>query len=81
MIRSGRRARRKKRNASCALRSAGVKEQTLGQLPKAAPAKLAVARRLRAETTVSLKWIATRLRMGTWTYLNNRLHMERRASR
>ena len=64
-----------------ALGSAGVKEQALGQLPKAAPAKLAVARRLRAETTVSLKWIATRQRMGTWTYLNNRLYMERRASR
>lgn len=64
-----------------ALRQAGLKEQTLGQLPKAAPAKLAVARRLRAETTVPLKWIATRLQMGTWTYLNNRLYWERRAGR
>jgi hypothetical protein len=64
-----------------ALRTAGLKERALGQLPKAAPAKLAVARKLRAETTVPLKWIAQRLRMGSWTYLNNRLYWARRASR
>ena len=64
-----------------ALRSAGLKERALGQLPKAAPAKLAVARKLRAETTVPLKWIAQRLQMGTWTYLNNRLYWDRRARR
>jgi hypothetical protein len=56
---------------------AGMKEHKLAELPKAAPAKLAVARRLRAETTVPLKWIASRLRMGTWTYLNNRLYWDR----
>jgi hypothetical protein len=28
-----------------------------------------VARRLRQETTMSLKWIADRLHMGSWTYV------------
>ena len=30
---------------------------------------------------VPVKWIANRLQMGTWTYLNNRLYWERRANR
>jgi hypothetical protein len=30
-----------------------------------------VARRLRQETTMSLKWIARRLQMGNWTYVFN----------
>jgi len=64
-----------------ALREAGLKERALPELPKAAPVKLAVARRLREETTVPLKWIASRLHMGAWTYLNNRLYWDRRASR
>ena len=33
-----------------------------------------LARRLRQETTMSLKWIATRLQMGTWTYVCNLLN-------
>ena len=36
--------------------------------------KVEVAQRLRKETTVSLKWIAARLEMGTWTHLSNRLY-------
>ena len=63
------------------LRAARVKEQTLGQIPKGAPVKLAVAQRLRSETTVSLKWIAARLQMGAWTSLNNLLYRKRRAKR
>ena len=63
------------------LRAARVKEQTLKQIPKGAPVKLAVAQRLRSETTVSLKWIAARLQMGVWTSLNNLLYWERRANR
>ena len=35
---------------------------------------LKIALRLRAETTVTVKWIAERLRMGTWTYLNHLLY-------
>ena len=32
------------------------------------------ARRLRQETTMSLKWIAERLHMGSWTYVSNLLN-------
>ena len=32
------------------------------------------ARRLRQETTMSLKWIALRLHMGSWTYVSNLLN-------
>jgi hypothetical protein len=35
--------------------------------------KVAVACRLRQETTMSLKWIAQRLQMGSWTYVSNLL--------
>jgi len=35
--------------------------------------KLRIARRLRAETAVTLKWIAAELQMGTWTHVANRL--------
>jgi hypothetical protein len=36
--------------------------------------KVMMARRLRQETTMSLKWIAQRLQMGTWTYVSNLLN-------
>jgi len=36
-----------------------------------------LARRLRRETTLGLKWIAKRLHMGSWTYVSNLLHEER----
>ena len=42
--------------------------------PKGHPGKVAIARRLRQETVMSLKWIAQRLEMGTWTYVSNLLH-------
>jgi len=35
--------------------------------------KVTLARRLRAETMMTLKWIAQRLSMGTWTYVSNLL--------
>jgi putative transposase len=35
--------------------------------------KVRLARELRADTTVSLKWIAQRLEMGSWTYVSNLL--------
>jgi len=40
---------------------------------KGHPGKVAVASRLRQETTLSLKWIAPRLQMGRWTYVSNLL--------
>lgn len=36
--------------------------------------KIRIAKRLRAETTMTLKWIAQRLNMGTWTHVANRLY-------
>lgn len=36
--------------------------------------KVAVARRLREETTMSMEWIAAELQMGTWTHLNRLLN-------
>ncbi len=40
---------------------------------KGDPHKVALARRLRVETTMSLAWIAERLRMGSWSYVSNLL--------
>ena len=37
-----------------------------------------IARQLRSRTTMTLKWIAQRLRMGTWTYVSNCLGQRRR---
>jgi hypothetical protein len=45
--------------------------------PKADKIKIALARRLRKETTMSLKWIAARLQMGTWSYVFNLLAAHR----
>jgi hypothetical protein len=41
--------------------------------PKGDKAKIAMAQRLRKETTMSLKWIAARLQMGSWGYVFNLL--------
>jgi REP element-mobilizing transposase RayT len=58
---------------------AGWTEAELPLRPKGDPVKLAVATRLRRETTVTLKWITQRLAMGAWTHLNRRLYEQRRA--
>jgi hypothetical protein len=42
------------------------------------PQKVRIAARLRKETTVTLKWIAQRLHMGTWTHVSNRLYWAQR---
>lgn len=52
----------------------GWTEAELRRRRKGDAAKVAVARRLREETAVSLKWIAENLHMGTWTHVSNRLH-------
>jgi hypothetical protein len=33
-----------------------------------------MARRLRAETTTTLQWMAGRLKMGAWAHVTNWLH-------
>ena len=53
-----------------------------GELPqrkKSDPVKVALALRLRQETTLTLKWIAERLHMGSWEYLSRLLYQARRA--
>jgi hypothetical protein len=45
---------------------------------KGDPRKVKLALRLRAETAVTVKWIAARLRMGPWTHLNHLLYCHRR---
>ncbi|HVX56710.1 MAG TPA: transposase [Candidatus Saccharimonadales bacterium] len=56
------------------LRRLGWAEVDLATRPKGEARKVAIARRLRQETTMSLKWIAQRLQMGSWTYVSNLLH-------
>jgi REP-associated tyrosine transposase len=52
----------------------GWTKQELVRRKKGDALKVKLARRLRAETTVSLKWIANKLHMGTWTHVSNRLY-------
>jgi hypothetical protein len=52
----------------------GWDEDELGARRKGHWAKVLLARRLRQETTMSLKWIAQRLHMGSWTYVSNLLN-------
>jgi hypothetical protein len=55
------------------LKQRGWTEASLRQLRKGDAGKVQIARRLRAETTVTLQWIAAALAMGTWTHVANRL--------
>jgi putative transposase len=55
------------------LTTLGWTQKELQQRRKGDENKVRIARRLRKETTVSLKWIASSLLMGTWTYVANRL--------
>ena len=49
-------------------------EEELARRRKGDLKKVQIARRLRSETTMTLKWIAQRLKMGTWTHVSNRLY-------
>jgi hypothetical protein len=55
-------------------RRLGWKETDLEQHRKGDRRKVKIARRLRQETTMTLQWIADRLKMGTWAHVANRLH-------
>jgi REP element-mobilizing transposase RayT len=48
----------------------------LEALPANATVKVELARRLRRETTLSLKWIAEQLGVGSWKYLSNLVGQE-----
>ncbi len=54
-------------------------EAELRTRPKGDAAKLAMAARLRAETTQTVEWIAARLGMGTRGYLNHLLYRLRKS--
>src|SRR6266478_6190003 len=51
------------------------KEADLKEAPKTHPEKLAMAGRLRRETTLTIRQIAQRLQMGSWKSLNNKLYL------
>jgi hypothetical protein len=53
--------------------SEGVTEENLLKWRKGHPAKMKLAMKLRSETTVTVAWIAQRLRMGTRQYLDHLL--------
>ena len=55
------------------LARARIDPRTLETLPKAAPIKIRIARRLRESTTLTIKEIAARLHAGTWKSLANAL--------
>jgi hypothetical protein len=58
-----------------ALRSAGVREEQMARWRKGHPFKVKLAAKLRAETTVTVNWIADRLAMGTRGHLVHLLHL------
>ena len=58
---------------SARLKKLGWEKADLGAQRKSDPRKVALAKALRSETTMSLKWIAQRLEMGSWTHVSNLL--------
>ena len=59
------------------LEQLGWMEDDLRCRRKGDAGKVRIARRVRRETTMTLKWIADRLRMGTWTHVSNLIGPER----
>ena len=55
----------------------GWREEELAQRDKGDAGKIRIARRLRSETSVPLKWIAEELKMGSWTYVASRLNRKK----
>ena len=60
------------------LKRRGWKEEDLKARRKGDKNKVAIAARLRKETTMSLKWIADHLIMGSWNNVSNRLAATRK---
>ena len=72
---------RRKRIIAKELKRGRGQEAGLKTRPKGDPVKLALAARLRAETTMTVGWIAERLAMGTRGYLNHLLYRRRKLGR
>jgi REP element-mobilizing transposase RayT len=60
------------------LKGIGWTEEDLKRRRKGDAKKVRIAQRLRAETTMTLKWIAEELQMGAWTHVSNLLSRQRR---
>jgi hypothetical protein len=54
----------------------GCQEADLPARRKGDESKVELARRLRQETTMSVKWIAQWLQMGSWTYVSSLLNQK-----
>jgi hypothetical protein len=59
------------------LKRLGWAEDELARRRKGDAGKVRIAHRLRAETTMTLKWIAGTLHMGAWTHVSNLLSTTR----
>ncbi len=60
------------------MRRLGWTEAELAERRKGDPEKVRIAWRLRQESTMTLKWIAQRLKMGMWTTVSNCLVQKRK---
>ena len=60
------------------LAALGWTAKDLRHCPKGDRKKVRIARRLRSETTISLKWIAEHLEMGSWVHAANRIYEEQK---
>lgn len=63
------------------LKRHGWREEDLGQRAKGDAAKVTMARRLREETLMTVKWIAERLQMSAPGYVNHLLYRQRASKR
>jgi len=72
-------ALRAERLARQELKRRGWTGAELARRRKGDPQKVQIAWRLRSQTTMTLEWIAQRLKMGTWTHVSNCLLRKRRA--
>ena len=62
------------------LRRLGWTEHDLKERAKSEPAKLALAARVRRETTMTMRWLAVRLHLGSWKSFAAKLHRWRKAN-
>ena len=60
------------------LKRRGWKEAELEQRAKGDAGKVGIARKLRAESEVTVQWIAVRLQMGAPGYVNHLLYRQRK---
>jgi len=71
-------AEKARRIVAAELKRLNWTESQLRGRRKGDPKKVRIARRLREKTTMTLKWIAGELHMGTWTHVSNLLSQARR---